>query len=124
MVLAHTDPAAVQAWGGTYENEMYDGALHGWMIPGGKVYNPDRAERGFAKLMAMLDITLRFQVEILEAKAWINHQGGKSRTRTFDTAARLGLPDDRGPIQERCRGLIDRGGLRRRMIPGGTHRSN
>jgi carboxymethylenebutenolidase len=53
---------ALQAWGGTYENDTYDGALHGWMIPGGKVHNPDQAERGFAKLMALLDSTLRSPV--------------------------------------------------------------
>ena len=51
--------AALRAWGGTYESETYDGALHGWMIAGGKMYNPVQAERGFAKLMALLDGTLR-----------------------------------------------------------------
>jgi len=51
--------AALEEWGGAYESETYDGALHGWMIPGGKVYNPEHAERGFAKLMALLDNTLR-----------------------------------------------------------------
>jgi carboxymethylenebutenolidase len=50
---------ALQAWGGKYENETYDGALHGWMIADhSKVYNPEQAERGFAKLMALLDSTL------------------------------------------------------------------
>jgi carboxymethylenebutenolidase len=53
---------ALQAWGGAYENETYDGARHGWMIPGGKVYNPEQAERGFAKLMKLLDGTLRSAV--------------------------------------------------------------
>ena len=56
--------AALQAWGGTYESETYDGALHGWMIPGGKVYHPEQAERGFAKLMALLDSTLRSPVAV------------------------------------------------------------
>jgi carboxymethylenebutenolidase len=51
--------AALQAWGGTYENDTYEGALHGWMIADRKVYNPEQAERGFAKLMALLDGTLR-----------------------------------------------------------------
>ncbi len=50
---------ALQAWGGSYENETYDGARHGWMIPGGKAYHPEQAERGFAKLTALLDGTLR-----------------------------------------------------------------
>jgi carboxymethylenebutenolidase len=50
---------ALQAWGGEYENETYDGALHGWMIADHrKVYNPEQAERGFAKLMALFDSTL------------------------------------------------------------------
>jgi carboxymethylenebutenolidase len=51
--------AALRAWGGAYESEKYIGALHGWMIPGGKVYHPEHAERGFAKLMELLDATLR-----------------------------------------------------------------
>ena len=50
--------AALRAWGGTYESEKYDGALHGWMVPGGRVYHPEHAERGFAKLMELLDSTL------------------------------------------------------------------
>ena len=53
---------ALQAWCGPYENETYDGALHGWMVPGGKAYNPECAERGFAKLIALLDSTLRSPV--------------------------------------------------------------
>lgn len=53
---------ALQAWGGRYESETYDGARHGWMIPGGKVYAPEQAERGFAKLMELLDGTLRSPV--------------------------------------------------------------
>jgi carboxymethylenebutenolidase len=53
---------ALQEWGGTYESETYDGALHGWMIPGGRVYHPEQAERGFAKLMALLDGTLKSTV--------------------------------------------------------------
>jgi carboxymethylenebutenolidase len=47
----------LHAWGGRYESETY-GARHGWMIPGGKVYDPEQAERGFAKLMALLERAL------------------------------------------------------------------
>jgi carboxymethylenebutenolidase len=54
--------AALEAWGGTYESEVYDGALHGWMVPGGKVYHAQHAERGFAKLMELLDGTLTSRV--------------------------------------------------------------
>ena len=53
---------ALRAWRGAYENETYDGALHGWMIPGGRVYHPEQAERGFEKLMALLGSTLRAAV--------------------------------------------------------------
>ena len=49
---------SLQSWGGSYESEMYD-ARHGWMIPGGRVYDPEQAERGFEKLMELLDDTLR-----------------------------------------------------------------
>jgi hypothetical protein len=34
------------------------------MIPGGKVYDPEQAERGFAKLMALLDDTLASPVAV------------------------------------------------------------
>ena len=50
---------ALQAWGGAYESETYDGARHGWMVPGGGKYHAEQAERGFAKLTALLDGTLR-----------------------------------------------------------------
>jgi carboxymethylenebutenolidase len=49
---------ALEEWGGTYESETYEGARHGWMIPGGKVHNPEQAERGFAKLIALFDSAL------------------------------------------------------------------
>jgi carboxymethylenebutenolidase len=52
---------ALEAWGGSYESETYP-APHGWMIPGGKVHEPAQAERGFAKLMELLDDTLRSPV--------------------------------------------------------------
>ncbi|HVO37479.1 MAG TPA: dienelactone hydrolase family protein [Spirochaetia bacterium] len=54
--------AALRTWGGTFESEVYDGALHGWMIPGGRMYHPQHAERGFAKLMELLDSTLKSPV--------------------------------------------------------------
>jgi carboxymethylenebutenolidase len=49
---------ALRAWGGRYQSEVYEGALHGWMIAGGRVYHAEHAERGFAKLMELLDETL------------------------------------------------------------------
>ncbi len=56
--------AALRAWGGMYESETYEGALHGWMIAGGRVYHAEQAERGFAKLMALLDGTLHAHVAV------------------------------------------------------------
>jgi len=52
---------ALEAWGGDYESEVYKGAQHGWMIPGERVYNLEQAERGFEKLMALLDESLRMK---------------------------------------------------------------
>jgi carboxymethylenebutenolidase len=53
---------ALEAWGGKYESETYEGALHGWMIPGGRVYHPVQSERGFAKLIELFDETLKVSV--------------------------------------------------------------
>jgi carboxymethylenebutenolidase len=50
--------SALEDWGGSYESETYE-ARHGWMIPGGRVYDTEQSERGFAKLMELLDDTLR-----------------------------------------------------------------
>jgi carboxymethylenebutenolidase len=41
---------ALKAWGGTYENETYEGASHGWTVPGNPAYNEPQAERAFRKL--------------------------------------------------------------------------
>jgi carboxymethylenebutenolidase len=49
---------ALSSWGGSYESEVYP-ARHGWMIPGREVHDPVSAERGFAKLMDLLENTLR-----------------------------------------------------------------
>jgi len=49
---------ALRSRGGEYESEMYD-ARHGWMIPGGRVYDAENAERGFEKLMQLFDDTLQ-----------------------------------------------------------------
>jgi carboxymethylenebutenolidase len=49
---------ALRSWGRSYESEVYE-AKHGWMIPGGRVYDPENAERGFGKLMGLLDDTLQ-----------------------------------------------------------------
>jgi carboxymethylenebutenolidase len=51
--------AALRAWGGRFESERYDGALHGWTVPGSPVYNQPQAERAFAKLRELLAAELR-----------------------------------------------------------------
>jgi carboxymethylenebutenolidase len=52
--LAH----ALDAWGGTYESEVYAGAAHGWTVPGSAVYHHEQAERAFQRLTALLGETL------------------------------------------------------------------
>src|ERR1700733_11199161 len=41
---------ALETWGGKYQSETYQGALHGWTVPGGPVYNKEQAERAFERL--------------------------------------------------------------------------
>ena len=45
---------ALESWGGKYESEVYDGAVHGWTVPDSPVYNAMQAERAFAKLKLLL----------------------------------------------------------------------
>ena len=45
---------ALQAWGGKYESEIYQGAYHGWTVAGTPVYNQSQAERAFNKLVELL----------------------------------------------------------------------
>jgi carboxymethylenebutenolidase len=45
---------ALDAWGGKYESEVYDGALHGWTVPDSPVYNASHAEHAFEKLRQLL----------------------------------------------------------------------
>lgn len=44
----------LKAWGGRYESEVYDGARHGWTVPGRDIYNPTQAERHYQKLFDLL----------------------------------------------------------------------
>ncbi len=52
---------ALKAWGGKYESEVYQDALHGWTVPdeGSRVYNKPQAERAFAKLTALYAAALK-----------------------------------------------------------------
>jgi carboxymethylenebutenolidase len=52
--------AALKDWGGQGESETYEGALHGWCIPGREgIYNEAQAERAFHKMEQVLDAALR-----------------------------------------------------------------
>jgi len=50
---------ALDAWGGTFESEVYEGALHGWTSSDSPVYNPVQAERAFGKLTELFARTLK-----------------------------------------------------------------
>jgi carboxymethylenebutenolidase len=50
---------ALDAWGGRYESEVYEGARHGWTVPDSPVYNQPQAERAFQKLTELFAETLR-----------------------------------------------------------------
>lgn len=50
---------ALDAWGGKYESEIYEGAHHGWTMRDMPVYNPPQAERAFSKLLEFLAETIR-----------------------------------------------------------------
>ena len=49
---------ALKGWGGTYTSEIYEGAKHGWSVPGRPVFNPAQAERHYEKLFGLLKRTL------------------------------------------------------------------
>ena len=44
--------------GKTAEIEVYAGAMHGWTVPGGEVYNQAQAEKAWARLLALFQKTL------------------------------------------------------------------
>jgi carboxymethylenebutenolidase len=44
----------LKAWGGRHDSEVYEGARHGWTVPGRDVYNEKQAERAHAKLLDLL----------------------------------------------------------------------
>jgi carboxymethylenebutenolidase len=49
---------ALEAWGGEYESEVYEGAHHSWTVPDSPVYNQPQAERAFGKLTQLFAKTL------------------------------------------------------------------
>jgi carboxymethylenebutenolidase len=50
--------AALRDWHGAFESEFYEGAKHGWTVPGRDVYNELQAERAFEKLDELFEATL------------------------------------------------------------------
>jgi carboxymethylenebutenolidase len=46
-------------WHGAFQNEIYEGARHGWTVPGRPVYNELQAERAFEKQVELFDATLK-----------------------------------------------------------------
>jgi len=50
---------ALEGWGGQYESEVFEGCAHGWTVPDHPAYNKSQADRAFAKLSALLSITLQ-----------------------------------------------------------------
>ena len=50
---------ALDAWGGKYQSEVYEGAFHGWTVPDAPIYNQAQAERAFEKLAELFANTLK-----------------------------------------------------------------
>jgi carboxymethylenebutenolidase len=50
---------ALKSWGGKYESEMYEDALHGWTVADSAAYNKPQAEKAFAKLTALFAAELK-----------------------------------------------------------------
>ena len=51
--------AALKAWGGKYESEVYDDALHGWTVADSAAYKQPQAERAFGKMTALFAAALK-----------------------------------------------------------------
>lgn len=51
--------AALNAWGGKYESEVYDDALHGWTVSDSATYKQPQADRAFGKLTALYAAALK-----------------------------------------------------------------
>lgn len=50
--------AALRDWHGAFQSEFYEGARHGWTVPGRDVYNELQAERAFEKEVELFEATL------------------------------------------------------------------
>jgi carboxymethylenebutenolidase len=49
---------ALRDWHGAFQSEFYEGARHGWTVPGRDVYNELQAERAFEKQVELFEATL------------------------------------------------------------------
>jgi carboxymethylenebutenolidase len=49
---------ALRDWHGAFQSETYEGAKHGWTVPGRDVYNELQAERAFEKEVELFEATL------------------------------------------------------------------
>jgi carboxymethylenebutenolidase len=49
---------ALRDWRGAFQSETYEGARHGWTVPGRNVYNELQAERAFEKEVELFEATL------------------------------------------------------------------
>lgn len=50
--------AALRDWHGAFQSEVYEGARHGWTVPGRDVYNEVQADRAFEKMVELFEATL------------------------------------------------------------------
>ncbi len=44
----------LRGWGGKFQSEMYEGARHGWTVPGREIYDEKQAQRHYEKLFDLL----------------------------------------------------------------------
>jgi carboxymethylenebutenolidase len=51
--------AGLRDWHGAFQSETYEGARHGWTVPGRPVYNELQAERAFEKEVELFDAALK-----------------------------------------------------------------
>jgi carboxymethylenebutenolidase len=48
----------LKAWGGKFQSEMYEGARHGWTMPGREVFHAQQAERHHEKMLDLMKRTI------------------------------------------------------------------
>ena len=48
----------LKGWGGVFQSEMYEGAKHGWTVPGREPYDEKQSERHYEKLFDLLKRTI------------------------------------------------------------------